>query len=45
MAVYHRLDVFESNVRGQHIYEKLGYVQFKEGEIDGKPILYYEKML
>jgi len=39
------LDVFESNLRGQHIYKKLGYKQFKIGEFSGRRLTYYEKML
>lgn len=39
------LDVFEINKRGQHIYNKLGYRQFKTGEYNGKALLYYDKKL
>lgn len=39
------LDVFEFNQRGRYIYEKLGYIQFKKGEYDGKSLLYYQKSL
>ena len=39
------LDVFEINKRGQHIYNKLGYRQFKTGEYNGKALLYYDKRL
>lgn len=37
------LDVFEFNKRGQHIYEKFGYTRFREGQHDGKRLLFYEK--
>ncbi|GEM77397.1 GNAT family N-acetyltransferase [Vibrio sagamiensis] len=39
------LDVFESNSRGIHIYQKLGYTQFKEAFYEGKKLLFMEKML
>jgi RimJ/RimL family protein N-acetyltransferase len=39
------LDVFEHNARGRHVYEKLGYRRFDSGELDGKPLLLYEKQL
>ena len=39
------LDVFAYNVRAIHIYEKLGYRKYREGELNGKPLLYYEKIL
>ena len=39
------LDVFEFNERGRHIYERLRYIQFKKGEYEGKPLLFYEKIL
>ena len=39
------LDVFEFNERGQHIYKKMGYKQFKSGEYNGKTLLYFEKGL
>lgn len=39
------LDVFEFNKRGQHIYEKLGYTQFKRRDHKGQPLLFYEKRL
>ena len=39
------LDVFEINKRGQHIYNKLGYGQFKTGEYNGKVLLYFNKKL
>nr|WP_236783449.1 GNAT family N-acetyltransferase [Aliivibrio fischeri] len=37
------LDVFSSNKRGLHIYNKLGYSQFKVGEHNGKSLLFLEK--
>jgi RimJ/RimL family protein N-acetyltransferase len=37
------LDVFESNKRGQHIYKKFGYKQFKTGDHDGRVLLYFNK--
>ncbi len=39
------LDVFASNLRGIHIYKKLGYKQFKTSEFDGKQLFYFEKTL
>lgn len=39
------LDVFESNQRGQHIYIKLGYRQFKAEQYDDNILLYMEKQL
>lgn len=39
------LDVFESNQRGRHIYEKLGYLQFSESFHHGKRLLLFEKQL
>ena len=39
------LDVYEDNQIGRHIYEKLGYKQFKENMKDGRKILFYEKTL
>lgn len=39
------LDVFSFNKRGQHIYKKLGYVQFGVDEYEGKELLLYEKQL
>ncbi len=39
------LDVFESNQRGRHVYEKLRYKQFGESEFMGKPCLLCEKRL
>lgn len=37
------LDVFELNSRGIHIYQKLGYTQFKEAFYEGKKLLFMEK--
>jgi RimJ/RimL family protein N-acetyltransferase len=37
------LDVFESNTRGRHVYEKLGYHLFDAGELRGKKLLYLQK--
>jgi GNAT superfamily N-acetyltransferase len=37
------LDVFEFNLRGRHIYEKLGYQRFDSVDLDGKNLLLYEK--
>ncbi len=39
------LDVFASNDRGRHVYEKHGYVQFGKTEHNGSAILLYEKVL
>ncbi|MGR5355132.1 GNAT family N-acetyltransferase [Vibrio chagasii] len=39
------LDVFESNSRGIHIYQKLGYTQFKEALYEGRSLLFMEKIL
>lgn len=39
------LDVFEFNARGRHVYEKLGYRHFDTGQLDGKALCYYEKVL
>lgn len=39
------LDVFKSNNRAIHIYEKLGYKVFKEDEEDSRAVFFYEKML
>ncbi|HAS8538026.1 TPA: GNAT family N-acetyltransferase, partial [Vibrio vulnificus] len=35
--------VFELNSRGLHIYQKLGYTQFKEAFYEGKKLLFMEK--
>lgn len=39
------LDVFESNKRGIHIYQKLGYQQFELAEHEGKTLLLMQKEL
>jgi ribosomal protein S18 acetylase RimI-like enzyme len=39
------LDVFKSNLRGQHIYQKLGYNPFKSEQYGDKTLLYMEKSL
>ena len=39
------LDVYEDNLKGKHIYEKLGYKRFKEAETEGRKLLYYKKSL
>ena len=39
------LDVFKSNNRAIHIYEKLGYKVFKEDEEDSRAVFFYEKIL
>ena len=39
------LDVFEFNQRGQHIYQKLGYRRFDQGEVEGKVLFFYDKLL
>jgi len=39
------LDVYEDNLVGQHIYEKLGYIKFREGMHDGRKLLFYQKNL
>lgn len=39
------LDVFAENTRGIHIYQKLGYKQFKQAEHNGQPLLFMEKSL
>lgn len=39
------LDVFEHNARGRHIYEKLHYRRFGRSDLDGEPLLLYEKQL
>jgi RimJ/RimL family protein N-acetyltransferase len=36
------LDVFESNQRARHLYEKLGYRQFGQSTFEGKVLLLYE---
>jgi len=37
------LDVFESNHRGRHVYEKLGYRLFDTGELRGQKLLLLQK--
>ncbi len=37
------LDVFESNHRGRHVYEKLGYRLFETGELRGQKLLLLQK--
>jgi RimJ/RimL family protein N-acetyltransferase len=39
------LDVFEHNVRGRHIYEKLGYTQFGTKTCGDRLLLLYQKQL
>ena len=39
------LDVYEDNVKGKHIYEKLGYKLFKDGYYNDRKLLYYQKFL
>lgn len=39
------LDVFEDNERARHVYEKLGYRQFRQGELRGRTLLFYEKLI
>ena len=39
------LDVYEDNAIGRHVYEKLGYQQFKEEVEEGRKLLFYEKSL
>ena len=39
------LDVYEDNLPGKHIYERLGYRKYKENTCDGRKLLYYEKDL
>jgi RimJ/RimL family protein N-acetyltransferase len=36
------LDVFESNARARHMYEKCGYAQFGSSEHEGRTLLLYE---
>jgi len=38
------LDVFESNERARHVYEKCGYSRFGAAEHDGRKLLLYERM-
>ncbi len=39
------LDVYEDNEIGRHIYEKMGYQQFKAELEEGRNLLFYEKAL
>lgn len=39
------LDVFKSNAKAIHIYEKLGYKVFKQSIEDSREVLFYEKKL
>lgn len=39
------LDVFEDNVRAQHVYERCGYQRFGRGDHDGRGLLLYERIL
>ena len=39
------LDVYEDNLIGKHIYEKLGYNRFEESICDGRKLLFYKKFL
>jgi len=39
------LDVFQSNVRAQHIYTKMGFTQNGTGSYNGRELLYFEKQL
>ena len=39
------LDVFDDNAVGMHIYEKLGYRQFREEPAGERKLLFYEKSL
>jgi len=39
------LDVFESNQRARHLYEKLGYRQFGQSTFEGRVLLLYEHEL
>ena len=39
------LDLYENNHKAKHIYEKLGYKQFKNEATSPRSILYYEKWL
>ncbi len=39
------LDVYEDNEIGKHIYEKMGYKQFKEEINDGRKLLFFQKAL
>ena len=37
------LDVYENNLKAIHVYEKLGYIRFKENVQNLKTVLFYEK--
>ena len=37
------LDVYENNLKAIHVYEKLGYIKFKENIQNLKTVLFYEK--
>jgi len=39
------LDVYEDNVIGKHIYEKFGYIKFKEQPEGERVLQFYEKTL
>lgn len=39
------LDVFKSNRRAIHVYEKSGYNVFKQGEENDRTVIFYEKNL
>ena len=39
------LDVYEDNVIGKHVYEKLGYTKFKEQPEGERVLQFYEKTL
>jgi len=39
------LDVYENNSKAIYVYEKLGYIKFKEENQNSKPVLFYEKNL
>ena len=39
------LDVYEINSKAIYVYEKLGYIKFKENIKNSKSVLYYDKML
>lgn len=39
------LDVYEDNHKAKHIYEKLGYIKFREGTGASKTVYFYEKHL
>lgn len=39
------LDVYEDNLKGKHIYEKLGYKKIKENKYNDRKLIYYQKSL